>query len=107
MAEIIRETIRSTEGREYGLSVASRLYNVIGIVGCVASVIAAAATRDLSWILAGLLVLFIGASFSLVYGALAEVIRLLKANSGELYSGTISGSEKSEVYICSDCGTSN
>lgn len=107
MAEILRETIFVTKGKEEGLSVASRSYLVLGIVGFVASAIVSAAMGDPTWILAGLLALFLGCTFYLVFGAQAEIIRLLKANSGLLYSGTVSGNEKSQVYICSECGSSN
>jgi hypothetical protein len=107
MAEIIQETIHDTHGKEHVLSVASRLYLVLGVVGAIAGVLASIFTANLVWIPAGLLALFIGITFRLVFGAQSEIIRLLKAQSGELYSGTVSGNEKSTVYICSECGTSN
>jgi hypothetical protein len=107
MAHIIQETIHASQGKEAGLSVASRLYLVLGFVGLVGSVVASIALGNLAWILAGLLALFLGVTFYLVFGARAEIIRLLKANSGILYSGTVSGNEKSQVFICSECGSSN
>jgi hypothetical protein len=107
MARIIQETIHDTHGKEEGLSVASRLYLVLGFAGLVGSVVASIACGNLAWILAGLLALFLGITFYLVFGAQAEIIRLLKANSGVLYSGTVSGNEKSRVFICSECGSSN
>ena len=107
MAEIVEETIHATRGKEESLDIASRLYIVLGFVGFVGGIIVSAATGILWWILAGVFMLFLGVSFSLVYSAQAEVIRLLKAHSGMLYSGTVSGNETSRVYICSECGTSN
>jgi hypothetical protein len=106
-AEIIEETIHDTHGKEHGLGVASRLYLVLGVVAAVGGVLASALTANLAWIPAGMLALFVGITFHLVFGAQAEIIRLLKAQSGELYSGTISGNEKSRVFICSECGSSN
>ncbi|MRR36523.1 hypothetical protein EG829_18000 [bacterium] len=107
MAEIREEIIHATRGREEGLEIASRLYIVLGFVGFVVGIIISAATGVLWWILAGIFMLFLGVSFSLAYSAQAEVIRLLKAHSGMLYSGKVSGNEMSRVYICSECGTSN
>lgn len=107
MAQIIQETILATHGKEQGLSVASRLYLVLGFIGLVGSVVAGIACGNLAWILAGLIALVLGITFYLVFGAQAEIIRLLKANSGVLYSGTVSGNERSRVFICSECGSSN
>jgi hypothetical protein len=106
-AEIIQETIFDRHGREYGLSVASRAYLVLGIVGAMGGVLTSIFFANLIWIAAGLLALFVGVTFHLVFGAQAEIIRLLKASRGELYSGVVSGNEKSTVYICSECGASN
>ncbi len=55
----------------------------------------------------GIALLIAGLILFVIFGALSEIIRLLKAANGLPYTGTISGSGTGTIYVCSDCGSLN
>jgi hypothetical protein len=104
-ATIIEQAVTDMLGREAGLSVASRLCLVIGVVGLLASILAVIVTRGgFIWFAAGFLCLFAGVTLFILFGALSEIIRLLKALAGLPYDGAISGNSRGTIHTCSACG---
>jgi hypothetical protein len=106
-ARILRQDYKDIQGKEAGLSVLSRLCLVTGIVGVLLCIIAGLAIGRLSLLAAGIALLIAGLILFVIFGALSEIIRLLKAANGLPYTGTISGSGTGTIYICSDCGSLN
>jgi hypothetical protein len=106
-ARIIRQEYKDIQGKEAGLSVLSRLCLVAGIVGVLACIIAGLAMGMLSLLAVGIAILVAGLILFVIFGALSEIIRLLKAANGLPYTGTISGSGTGSIYVCSDCGSLN
>jgi DNA-directed RNA polymerase subunit RPC12/RpoP len=106
-ARIVRQDYKDIQGKEAGLSVLSRLCLVAGIVGVLACIIAGLAIGRLSLLAAGIALLMAGLILFVIFGALSEIIRLLKAVNGLPYTGTISGSGTGTIYVCSDCGSLN
>jgi len=106
-ARIIRQDYKDVQGKEAGLGVLSRLCLVLGIVGILGCILAGVATGRLILLAAGIVLLIAGLILFVIFGALSEIIRLLKAAAGLPYTGTISGSGTGTIYICSDCGSLN
>ena len=106
-ARILRQDYADVQGKEAGLGVLSRLCLVLGIVGVLGCILAGVVTGRLVLLAAGLAVLAAGLVLFVIFGALSEIIRLLKAANGLPYTGTISGSGTGTIYICSDCGSLN
>jgi hypothetical protein len=106
-ARILRQEYKDIQGKEAGLSVLSRLSLVTGIVGILACIITGLAVGRLSLLAVGIGILIAGLIFFVIFGALSEIIRLLKAANGLPYTGTISGSGTGTIYVCSDCGSLN
>jgi hypothetical protein len=106
-ARLIRQDYKDIQGKEAGLGVLSRLCLVAGIVGVLGCVITGLAVGRLSMLAIGITLLMTGLILFIIFGALSEIIRLLKAANGLPYSGTISGSGSGTIYICSECGRLN
>jgi hypothetical protein len=106
-ARILRQEYKDIQGKEAGLSVLSRLSLVAGIVGIMGCIIAGLAIGRLSLLAVGIAILITGLILFVIFGALSEIIRLLKAANGLPYTGTISGSGTGTIYVCSDCGSLN
>jgi len=106
-ARIVRQDYKDIQGKEAGLSVLSRLCLVAGIVGVLGCIIAGLAIGRLSLLAVGIVILVTGLILFVIFGALSEIIRLLKAANGLPYTGTISGSGTGTIYVCSDCGSLN
>jgi len=106
-AKIIAQDYKDVQGKEAGLGVLSRLCLVIGIVGVLGCILAGIATGRLILLAVGMGILIAGLILFVIFGALSEIIRLLKAVAGLPYTGTISGSGTGTIYICSDCGSLN
>jgi hypothetical protein len=106
-ARIIRQDYKDIQGKEAGLSVLSRLCLVAGIVGVLFCIISGLAIGKLSLLAVGIALLIAGLILFVIFGALSEIIRLLKAANGLPYTGTISGSGTGTIYVCSDCGSLN
>ena len=106
-ARILRQDYKDIQGKEASLSVLSRLCLVAGIVGVLACIIAGLAIGRLSLLAFGIALLIACLILFVIFGALSEIIRLLKAVNGLPYTGTISGSGTGTIYICSDCGSLN
>ena len=106
-ARILRQDYKDIQGKEAGLSVLSRLCLVTGIVGVLACIIAGLAIGRLSLLSFGIALLIAGLILFVIFGALSEIIRLLKAANGLPYTGAISGSGTGTIYVCSDCGSLN
>ena len=106
-ARILRQDYKDIQGKEASLSVLSRLCLVVGIVGVLLCIIAGLAIGRLSLLSFGIALLIAGLILFVIFGALSEIIRLLKAANGLPYTGTISGSGTGTIYICSDCGSLN
>jgi DNA-directed RNA polymerase subunit RPC12/RpoP len=106
-ARILRQEYKDIQGKEAGLSVLSRLCLVAGIVGVLACVIAGLAIGKLILLAVGMALLIAGLILFVIFGALSEIIRLVKAANGLPYTGTISGSGTGTIYVCSDCGSLN
>lgn len=106
-AKIIRQDYKDVHGREAGLGVLSRFCLVFGIVGVLSCIIVGSILGELLLLAAGVLILIAGLILFVIFGALSEIIRLLKAVAGMPYTGTISGSGTGTIYVCSDCGSLN
>jgi hypothetical protein len=107
VAKIIREEYHDIQGRESGLSVISRLCLVLGIVGVLGSILASTALGELSLFAFGIGILVLGLVLYVIFGALSEIIRLLKAIAGFPYTGNVSGTGCGTIHVCSDCGSLN
>jgi hypothetical protein len=103
--KILKENFADVQGKEVGLSVASRSYLVFGFVGILACILVATITGKLIWIAIGIGCMFIGVPLYILFGALSEIIRLLKTLAGLPYTGRISGTTKGTIHICSECGS--
>jgi len=106
-ARIIRQDYKDIQGKEAGLGILSRFCLVFGIVGVIGCIVAGSIAGQLILIPVGLVILVTGLILYVVFGALSEIIRLLKAVAGIPYTGTISGSGTGTIYVCSDCGSLN
>lgn len=106
-AKIIRQDYKDIQGKEAGLGVLSRFCLVFGIVGVLLCIIMGSILGELLLLVVGVLILITGLILFVIFGALSEIIRLLKAVAGIPYTGTISGSGTGTIYICSDCGSLN
>jgi hypothetical protein len=106
-ARILRQEYKDIQGKEAGLSVLSRLCLVAGIVGVMGCIVVGLAIGRLSLLAVGIALLIAGLILFVIFGALSEIIRLLKAANGLPYTGTISGSGTGTIYVCSDCGSLN
>jgi len=106
-AKIIAQDYKDVQGKEAGLGVLSRLCLVLGIVGILGCIFSGVATGRLILLAVGMGILIAGLILFVIFGALSEIIRLLKAVAGLPYTGTISGSGTGTIYVCSDCGSLN
>lgn len=106
-ARIIQQDYRDVQGREAALGILSRLCLVIGIVGVLGSILAGIIAGKLILLAIGIFILIASLILFVVFGALSEIIRLLKAVAGIPYTGTISGSGTGTIHVCSECGSLN
>ena len=86
MARIIKEEVADTTGKEAGLAIIGRLFLVAGIALALASMV-------------------IGIVVFIIFGALSEIIALLKKLCGIPCSTHISGTGKGTIFLCSECGS--
>lgn len=105
MARIITETFTDRQGREVGLSVAARIFLVIGIAAVPVCAVLAITSTWIAWIVLGVVCMVVGVTLYLNFVALAEIIRLLKKLAGLPYGGVISGSSTGDIFLCSECGS--
>lgn len=105
MAHIVQEHFKDTEGREAGLPVAARIFLVSGIVAALAGIVVTILTGFFVWIGIGIACLILGIVCFLLFGALAEIIILLKRLSGLPARGMVSGMKEGTVFLCSECGS--
>jgi hypothetical protein len=104
MAHIIRQTVQDTLGKEAALGVIGRLYLVLGLVSAVGGAVLSAWLGSFAWLGAGLVFLAFGTALHVLFGALAEVIALLKRLCGLKSAIGISGTSSGEISLCSECG---
>jgi hypothetical protein len=104
MATIIRRRVQDTLGKEAGLAVTGRAFLAAGIVAALGGIGLAAATGRFAWMWGGLACLVFGAVFHVVFGALSEIIILLKRLCGLPCSAQPSGTASGEIFLCSECG---
>ncbi len=104
MAHIVKKTVAETHGREVQLAVLGRACLVLGLLGIVVSIGVAAASGVFGWFVAGLAALVAGVVLSVILGAAAEMIRLLKRLCGIPYQGAITGEQGIDSITCSECG---
>ncbi|HNY65496.1 MAG TPA: zinc ribbon domain-containing protein [Deltaproteobacteria bacterium] len=105
MARIVTQPFKDTEGREAALPVIGRIFLVAGILAALSGVVATILTASFLWLVSGIGCLVLGAAFFVLFGALAEVIILLKRIAGLPYKGAISGMTEGTISVCSDCGS--
>jgi hypothetical protein len=105
MAHIIRQTVDDNLGKEAGLAVIGRAFLVSGILATLGGIAFAIWMGEFVWIFGGLACLVVGVAFHVAFGALSEIIILLKRLCGLPCSGVISGTGSGEIFICSGCGT--
>lgn len=103
-AQIVQKHYRDTQGKERGLLVASRSFLAAGIIACLAGVAAAIATGSFLWLAAGFVCALAGGVLFLLFGALSEIIILLKKLLGLPVKGAVSGTQAGTVHLCSACG---
>lgn len=104
MAHIVQEHYRDIEGKERGLLVASRAFLVAGIAACLGGLLLTALAGSFLWLVCGIVCALTGVVLFLLFGALSEVIILLKRLSGLPVKGKISGTQAGTVSVCSACG---
>jgi hypothetical protein len=105
LARIVAQPFKDTEGKEAALPVIGRIFLVAGILGALAGVVATIFTANFLWLAAGAGALVGGAVLHILFGALAEIIILLKRIAGLPCRGVISGMTEGVISICSDCGS--
>lgn len=104
MARIIRQTFQDNLGKEAGLAVMGRAFIASGVVAALIGIACAIWLGAFAWIFAGLSWLVISAAFHVLFGALSEVIVLLKRLCGLPCSIPVSGTASGEIFLCSECG---
>jgi hypothetical protein len=105
MAQIVREHYRDSQGKERGLLVASRIFLVAGIIACLAGTGVTILAGSFLWLAAGIVCAAAGVVLFLLFGALSEIIVLLKKLLGLPVSGAVSGEGAGAVSVCSECGS--
>jgi len=105
MARIVREHFKDTLGKESGLAVAARIFLVSGIVACLGSVIPTILDASFLWLGLGIAGLILGIVCYVLFGALSEIVILLKRLSGLPARGTVSGMKEGDISLCSECGS--
>jgi hypothetical protein len=105
LAHILAQPFRDTEGKEAALPVIGKIFLVTGIAGCIAGVVVTSLTASFLWLGLGIAGLVLGIALHVLFGALAEVIVLLKRIAGLPCKGIISGMTEGTISICSDCGS--
>lgn len=105
MARIVAQPFRDTEGKEAALPVVARMFLVAGIVACLAGVALTIITASFLSLGLGIGSLVLGVAFYVLFGALAEVIVLLKRIAGLSCRGAISGMTEGTISVCSECGS--
>ena len=103
-AQIVQKHYRDTQGKERGLLVASRSFLAAGIIACLCGVAATALTGSFLWLAAGVVSVVAGGVLFLLFGALSEIIILLKNLLGLPVKGAVSGTQAGTVHLCSACG---
>lgn len=105
MARIIRQTVQDNLGKEAGLAVIGRSFLVLGVIAALGGIAFAIWMGEFIWIFGGIACLIFGAAFHVLFGALSEVIVLLKRLCGLPCSTPVSGTATGEIFLCSECGT--
>jgi len=105
MARIVAQPFRDTEGKEAALPVVARIFLVAGIVACLAGIVLTILTGGFLPLGLGIGSLVTGVALYVLFGALAEVIVLLKRIAGLPCRGTISGMTEGTISVCSECGS--
>lgn len=104
MARIIRQTVQDNLGKEAGLAVIGRAFLVSGILAALAGIACAIWLGEFIWIFGGLFYLIFSVAIHVLFGALSEVIVLLKRLCGIPCSVPVSGTASGEIFLCSECG---
>jgi hypothetical protein len=105
MARIIQEHFKDTQGKEAGLPVIARIFLVSGIVACLGSIVLTILNASFLWLGLGITVLILGIVCYVLFGAIGEIIVLLKRLSGLPAKGMVSGMKEGTISICSECGS--
>ena len=105
MARIIKEEVADTTGKEAGLAIIGRLFLVAGIALALASIAATIIRGEFFWLACGAVGMVIGIVVFIIFGALSEIIALLKKLCGIPCSAHISGTGKGTIFLCSECGS--
>lgn len=105
MARIIQEHFKDTLGKEAGLAVIARAFLVSGIVACLGSIVLTILNASFLWLGLGIAGLILGIVCYVLFGALAEIIVLLKRLSGLPAQGMVSGMKEGMISVCSECGS--
>lgn len=105
MARIVQEHFKDTQGKEAGLPVIARIFLVSGITACMGSIVPTILNASFLWLGLGIVSLILGIVFYVLFGALAEIIILLKRLSGLPARGIVSGMKEGTISICSECGS--
>lgn len=104
MAGIIKETIADRKGKEAGLVVTGRVFLVVGIAVMLVSIAAMIIRGEFFWPVYGAICMILGVVFFMIFGALSEIIILLKKLCGLPCSGVVSGTKTGTIFVCSECG---
>ena len=105
MARIIRQTVNDNLGKEAGLAVIGRAFLVSGILAAFVGIAFAIWLGAFIWIFGGLAYLVFSVAIHVLFGALSEVIILLKRLCGLPCSAPVSGTASGVIFLCSECGT--
>jgi predicted RNA-binding Zn-ribbon protein involved in translation (DUF1610 family) len=105
MAQIIKETVADTLGKEAGLALIGRLFLVAGIAMVLASITAAIIRGEFFWLASGAVCMVLGIVLFIIFSALSEIIALLKKLCGLPCSTHISGTSTGTIFLCSECGS--
>lgn len=100
----MERTVQDTLGKEAALGVIGRSYLVFGIVSALAGTAVTAWLGSFAWMAAGMVFLAIGIAVHVLFGAVGEVIVLLKRLCGVPTSVPVSGTTSGTIHVCSECG---
>jgi len=105
MARIIRQTVQDNLGKEAGLAVIGRAFLVSGILAALVGTGFAIWLGEFVWIFGGIFFLIFSVAMHVLFGALSEVVVLLKRLCGLPCSIPVSGTASGVIFLCSECGT--
>lgn len=104
MARIVAQVVHDSLGKEAALGVIGRAYLVAGIVAALGGVAVTALSGSFMWMIAGMVFLVVGIAVHVLFGALGELITLLKRLCGLPTSLPVSGTAAATIHLCSACG---